>query len=334
MKPNTQNSMIFALVCLSVACSSGGSAKRDDGAGGDGGEQASAGSTGQEGGNGGSSNGGQPADASVANGGASGGTGGTSSTGGSAPRDASPPDASNDPRDKRWVFLLIGQSNMGGQALCEAQDIVVPARVFKLTLNKTWVPAHEPTNLLPFLDANGAPCNIGAPFMGPGRAFGVELVQMVKDPQVEIYIINAAVRGSAIETWDPKGGHENFTKMVSYLGEGMKKGMLKGVIWHQGESNRGTSRTDYVNKLGPLIADLRQRAQRSDLPFVAGEIGATGQANNVNLALRDLAVKDMHFAVASSMGLKLQEDQVHYDSASQRQYGKRYAEAWFKLSGL
>lgn len=330
MKPNIQNSTIFALVCLSIACSGGGSATRDDGSGGSGGDQASAGNPGQAGGNGGSSTGGHEADASMANG----GTVGTGGTGGSAPRDASSPDAPNDPRDKRWVFLLIGQSNMGGQAVCEGPDLVSPARVLKLTLNKTWVPAHEPTNLLPFLDPNGAPCNIGAPFMGPGRAFGAELVKMVKDPQVEIYIINAAVRGSAIESWDPKSGHENFTKMISYLSEGMKKGILKGVIWHQGESNLRTPRTEYVNKLGDLIADLRQRAQRSDLPFVAGEIGAAGQANNVNLALRDLVAKDIHFAVASSMGLKLQEDQVHYDSASQRQYGKRYADAWFKLSGL
>lgn len=330
MPSTARTGLLLAIFAALVGCAATNTTGPEQAIGGTGGEEAG-GTAGMEVGGahaGGSTggNGGNRPDASVGGNAVDAGIG-------PAPRDASGTDVGNDPRSKRWVFLLIGQSNMAGQASCEASDAQAPARVFKLTTNKTWVPGTESFNIAPFVPADGAACSVCQPFMGPGRAFGAALVSMVADAQVEVYVINVAVRGSAIESWDPKGANNNFTNMLPYLAEGMKRGVLMGVLWHQGESNGATPRAEYVNKLEALVQSLRTRAQRSDLPFVAGEIGATGAANNINLALRDLAAKDKHFVVASSAGLKLQNDNVHYDTATQREYGKRYAKAWFTLSG-
>ncbi|MDX2023078.1 MAG: sialate O-acetylesterase [Deltaproteobacteria bacterium] len=291
----------------------GGAAGGSGGIAGSGGAGGTAGSAGGIAGSNGGAGG-------AATGGAGGvAMGGSSGTGGAA----------TDPKAKNWVFLMLGQSNMSGMADCQAEDIVAPPRVFKIARNKSWVPGHEPFNVSEYSSQTGAACKVGDRSMGPSRAFAVNLLMQVTDPEVNIYVANIAVSGSSIEQWDPQTG-KNWTPMLPYLDEALKKGVLRGFIWHQGEANGGTDPAVYAAKLGAIVTAIRTRAGNATVPVVAGEVGTTSDTGRVNMALAMMAAADKNFGVATSENLSL-IDNVHYDNKSQREYGKRYAAAWWNI---
>ena len=242
--------------------------------------------------------------------------------------------ATVDSKSKKWVFIMLGQSNMAGQAMCEAEDVIAAPRVFKMARNKTWAPGHELFNINPWRSDTGEPCKVGDIDMGPSRAFGVNVIAGTNDAEVDVRIINLAYSGSNIESWNPEGnpgGDEHYAGILPYLDEAMKIGVFRGFIWHQGEANSGTPPANYAAKLAAIIAAIRSHVGVPNLPVVAGEVGTTSDdSNTVNQGLALLAQSDTHFAVATSENLTLQ-DNVHYDSASQREYGKRYAVAWRSL---
>ena len=53
----------------------------------------------------------------------------------------------------------------------------------------------------------------------------------------------------------------------------------------------------------------------------------------VDQAHQDLAKKVPHTACVSAEGLKHKGDKIHFDSPSFRELGKRYAEAFLKMTG-
>ncbi|GEM_PF-1167742 len=224
-----------------------------------------------------------------------------------------------EPGSKNWVYIMLGQSNMQGASPLEAEDNVAPARVFKLKQDKTWVPASEDV------------CLWGGG-LSPSRTFGMKILEKVTDPEVNIYLINAAVGGTPIETWNPTNG-EHYLAMLPYLEAGMQMGTVRGFIWHQGESNTDTSTADYAQKLTELVLAIRTKVGDPTLPVVAGEIGENGEDNAVNAALAQIAVSDARFKVSSSQGLTLIQGDPHYVSASERLMGEKMATAWWSILG-
>ena len=68
---------------------------------------------------------------------------------------------------------------------------------------------------------------------------------------------------------------------IARLRTAMKSGVIKGIIWHQGEANSTPERSpDYLKKLESLIKRLREIAGDENLPFVAGELGAIATGMN------------------------------------------------------
>ncbi len=55
----------------------------------------------------------------------------------------------------------------------------------------------------------------------------------------------------------------------------METGTIKGVLWHQGESDcfKGDRPDTYEGKLHQLIADVREDLKMPDLPFIVGDLG-------------------------------------------------------------
>ncbi len=231
------------------------------------------------------------------------------------------------PSSKNWVYIMLGQSNMAGTSPLESQDLNPPPRVFKLLPDKTWAGADEPVCVY---DAE----------LSPSRAFGIKILEKVTDPEVNIYLINAAVGGTTIESWNPQNG-PNYLAMLPYLEEGIRKGSVRGFIWHQGEYNMNTPSADYVRMLAEIIAAIRTKVGDPTLPAVAGEIdqdfdfdGTPLPVGNVNRALATLATQDPLFRVSSRQGLKLNPDNpLHYDSASERLMGEKMATAWWSILG-
>jgi hypothetical protein len=119
----------------------------------------------------------------------------------------------------------------------------------------------------------------------------------------------------------------------------MESGVLKGILWHQGESNTDVGawkKADYEDRMTKLIAAFRADLKAADVPFVAGELGAWHLKKTSGQELREvvksLEGKVPHFGFVSSEDLvNKKDDAPHFDTPSLRKFGQRYAEVYFKL---
>lgn len=231
-------------------------------------------------------------------------------------------------KDKFDLYLLIGQSNMAGRGVVEDQDKVVHPRVMKFTADNTWAPALDPLHF----DKPIAGVGLGSSF---GRAMADA------DPTITVGLIPCAVGGTPLIRWQKNG--DLYKQAVARAKAALKDGTLKGILWHQGESDSGNEETakSYGERLAQMVVDLRTELGADDAPFVAGQLGEFLAKQNkdgvpsfwpvVNEQINSLPTRLKHSAVASSAGLKHKGDVVHFDAASLREFGKRYAAAMKEL---
>ena len=235
------------------------------------------------------------------------------------------------PKENFHLFLLVGQSNMAGRGVVEAEDKTPHPRVLMLNQAGTWVPAADPMHF-----------DKPAAGVGPGKAFGQDIADA--QPGIVVGLIPCAVGGSPIDTWKP-GVYYPATKShpwddaMKRAAIALKAGTLKGILWHQGESDSlpGLAHA-YEPKLHDLITRLRAELKAPEVPFIAGQMGKfpdapwTPEKVTVDKAHQDLPNRVPHSAFATSEGLKHKGDKVHFDTASARELGKRYAAAYLKLT--
>jgi hypothetical protein len=108
----------------------------------------------------------------------------------------------------------------------------------------------------------------------------------------------------------------------------MKSGVIKGMLWHQGESDSNPeAANEYIPKLHVLIQKIRSICNNPQLPIVAGELGRYKQQyQHTNIQLKRLPSIVPFTAVASSEGLTDKGDTTHFDSPSAEKLGERFAE--------
>ena len=133
-----------------------------------------------------------------------------------------------------------------------------------------------------------------------------------------------------------KGGTriEEWGKGTKFYAEAVRRtkaaiaggGTLKGILWHQGESNEKNP-DDYLDMLKALVEDLRKDLDSPDLPFVAGQVN---NLKPINDQIAKLPETVPHTAFVSSEGLKAM-DRWHFDAPSMKLLGERYADEMLKL---
>lgn len=226
------------------------------------------------------------------------------------------------------LYLLIGQSNMAGRGKLDEDSRKVHPRVVMLTKDLRWVPATEPLHF----------DKPGIAGVGPGLTFGQHMAEA--NPQVRIGLVPSAVGGTSIKAWVP-AVEDAVTKthpyddMLERIRAATRAGVLKGVLWHQGESDRGDAR-HYGQRLRDLIERLRRDLGAPDVPFLAGELTAfepsrAKATSSLNDAIRGLTGTVKHYDCVSAEGLQHGGDLTHYDAESARTLGRRFAE---KMIGL
>ncbi len=236
------------------------------------------------------------------------------------------------------LYLLIGQSNMAGRGKVEAQDSIMHPQVFTLSEQNTWVPAQDPIHF----DKKVAG-------VGLGRTFGIEMAKA--KPNAKIGLIPCAVGGSSIDVWVPGGFHKQtkshpWDDMEKRLKLALKSGQLKGILWHQGESDSNPYNCySYQAKLEDLVKRVRALANDENIPFVAGEFGPfklekskaqypdikPSPAEVVMNATQNVVKNDKNAAFVKAKGFVHKGDNTHFNNASYREFGKRYAKAMLKL---
>lgn len=259
-------------------------------------------------------------------------------------------------KEKVHIYLLIGQSNMQGAGSPYDSTLDTPvARVVKFGSRNSMEPVfvkggHNLTSLA--TDNNGT---------GMGVEFGKTLLASETDPEVVIALVNHALGSSAIQWWAP-GVVDNkqinpvtglnyhlYDEAVGRVAAASGYGVLKGVLWHQGEYNSGTN-TDpdsdpggYAARIQALVTNLRNSFANPGLPFVCGKFvpatwtyadGAAGAftglpyRSTVEAAMMDLPNFRTNTFCVDNNGLRGRSDQlIHFDAYSQRLLGQRYAAA-------
>lgn len=230
------------------------------------------------------------------------------------------------PKPKKvWVFLMAGQSNMAGRGIVEAQDTVADSRIFSINAQGEVVPAKEP---LHFYEPNlvGLDC---------GLSFGKALLPSIP-PKVSILILPTAVGGSSISQWLGDSTHRKVKLWSNFLEKvaiGKKYGQIKGILWHQGESDANDKNIPlYAERLKVLLQKFRTAVGNPQLPVILGELGSFSQNSQqwkeINAQIWAYVIDDLYAALVTTQDLQHKGDKIHFDSAGQRMMGKRFAEAY------
>jgi len=235
-------------------------------------------------------------------------------------------------RENFHIFLLMGQSNMSGCGDLEPGDEKSVPGVVKIpTIAKgghTWEAAAHPLhNRLP------------SDRFGLGLPFAIQYQK--SHPGVTVGLIPLAWGGASIN--DLNKGTPTYADAVAKAKWAAKAGVIKGMLWHQGESDTQTdSAADtYEKNLDTLVRDLRADLDLPNLPFVCGELAdfyGTGPDHKapdrvariakVQKILENLPQRVPLTACVSTKNLRsADEHMVHFDRASYIELGKRYAEA-------
>ena len=108
---------------------------------------------------------------------------------------------------------------------------------------------------------------------------------------------------------------------------------IRGFIWHQGESDSGSSgrRDRYEQNFSNLMAGVRAHVGEPDLPFVIGELAQsrTSSSNPEFIALQAQIASNLEIGFVSSVGLTTPlstgdgTDGTHFDAAGQIGLGLR-----------
>ena len=233
-------------------------------------------------------------------------------------------------KDKFHLFLLVGQSNMAGRGKVEEQDKKSHPRVLALNKAGEWVPAVDPIHF-----------DKSAAGVGLGKSFGIQIAEA--NPEITVGLIPCAVGGSPIDSWQPGEFYKPtnshpWDDAIKRAKLALEKGTLKGILWHQGESDANAKLAPaYGAKLLNLVKRFRDDLGAKDVPFLVGQIGQFTDVpwdehqRQVDQAQQDLPKHAAHTAYVSADGFKHKGDKVHFDSASLREFGQRYAEAFEKL---
>lgn len=223
------------------------------------------------------------------------------------------------------LYLFIGQSNMAGRGVVDAESKQQNLQILMLDSNNRWVLATDPVHF-------DKPALIG---VGPAISFAKEMLGDNK--RIKIGLIPCAVGGSPISVWEPGAFYapnfHPYDDAMKRVKLAMQQGVLKGILWHQGESDNDSMHASvYLDKLKTLINRLRIELHQPTLPFIAGEIGYFIKDDFINKVINQLPQQVHNTAVVSAKGLTDKGDHLHFDTPSARGLGRRYADAMKKLN--
>lgn len=234
------------------------------------------------------------------------------------------------------IFLLMGQSNMKGRGRMPAEPLNDPRIIMMHKRTDGFLHARHPLHLVGSpQDFKGAD-NAG---VGPGLAFAKSISVAQKDARV--LLIPCAVGGTSLGKWQP--GQRLYEETVRRAKLALRMGpkgktRIAGALWLQGESDSGTAEriAKYAASLDRMITSLRTDLGNPNLPFIActiGELKADLEGRRkINHILLDLPNRVAHTGCVDSRTFaKSIGDNVHFDTPTQQEHGRRYAAQYLAL---
>jgi alpha-L-fucosidase 2 len=258
------------------------------------------------------------------------------------------------------IYLCFGQSNMEGDP-----DKGIPAKYKEYKNDRfqvmaaakmprtgrtvgNWYPAVPPL----VRDWTG---------LSPADFFGRTLVEEISDPNIKIGVIVVAIGGCAINLFDKDNkeamaylnkqekymkdiaaeyGNNPYQRLVDMAKLAQKDGVIKGVLFHQGESGKAKG-PNYANGsdnanwgmavkgvYDNVLADLKLKP--NSIPLLAGQVvGNAAYAGYIN-KLPELMPGVAH--IISTEGLTQGKDQWHFSYDGYEELGRRYGKKMLELN--
>mgnify|MGYP000025289992 FL=1 len=230
-------------------------------------------------------------------------------------------------KENLWVFILAGQSNMAGRGLVEPQDTVPNNRVYTLNKQGNIILAKEPLHFY-------EPTMAG---LDSGLSFGKALIKHIPD-SISVLLIPTAVGGSSISQWLNDSIHREvklFSNFKQKAELGMQYGTVKGILWHQGESDAKTKEAPlYQIKLSELFYQFRKIIGNQETTVVIGQLGSYSTNplwSKINDHIKYYVSTDPYSGMINTQDLKDKGDKVHFNSEAQRLMGERFANEFIKI---
>lgn len=248
------------------------------------------------------------------------------------------------------IFLLAGQSNMDGRGAVadlkgdlEAYAKPNPDVLIHFSAGGLRRPLTVSQGFQPLQPGfSGTPGNKSADTLptktfGPEVSFGPSIAAAL--PGKRVLLIKFAEGGTSLaRDWNPqdKGKlYENFIKFVRGTLETVKNNgdtaEIRGMVWHQGESDAGMPTGKYQAALTEFIARVRADLGVKDLPFVIGQVYDNGKRTNIIDDQKATAQAVANTAFVDATGLTTFDKGTHFGAQSQIEFGQRYARA---MAGL
>lgn len=239
------------------------------------------------------------------------------------------------------IYLLIGQSNMEGAPRAEAADLVEDPRIKVLAYQNNvrlgrkyneWAVAKPPLHS----HYQG---------VGPGDYFAKTLIKKMP-ANVTIGLVPLGINGVDIDfflkgvvstrraefkippdnAWD--GAYD---WVISRAKEAQKYGVIKGILFHQGESDSG--KRNWQAKVKKMVEALRADLNIPDAPIIIGEMMHGGGAESHNLIVANTVKSTPNAWLVTTEGLAGQ-DRWHFNLEAQRELGRRYALKMMEALGI
>jgi hypothetical protein len=224
------------------------------------------------------------------------------------------------------IYLLIGQSNMAGRAEIMGSDADTLENVFLYTGNpeKQWEKAANPLN-----KCSSIRKDLSMQKLGPGYHFAKNMLEFDKENSIGL-VVNAK-GGTSISEWKP--GSHFYNEAVKRTKDALESGNLKGILWHQGESDVSALDT-YTSQIVNLMEAFREDFNSPDLPVVVGQLSEDKpQRIQFNKMILQLPFYIENVGVVTSENT-ITFDSTHFNRQSQRLLGERYAREMQKLLNL
>ena len=231
-------------------------------------------------------------------------------------------------KENTWVFIMAGQSNMAGRGTVEPRDTIPDERILSINQDGKLIVAKEPLHWYE-PERTGLDC---------GFSFAKTLIKKIPR-NVSILIIPTAVGGSSVSQWLHDSLYRNVRLLSNFLSKveiARKMGTIKGILWHQGESDATEKDIPYYKeRIGQLFSKFRSATGNNELPIILGELGSfsdnPANFSLINKAIHEYAAEDKNCSVITTSDLKDKGDHLHFDSKGQRIMGKRFAKAYLKM---
>lgn len=247
------------------------------------------------------------------------------------------------------IYLCFGQSNMEGNAKIEGKDRVgvdsrfmMMAAVDMSSSGRTkgnWYTAYPPL----CRDYTG---------LTPADYFGRTMVENLPE-NIKVGVINVAVGGCAIELFDEdkcasqiknadqwfknycaEYGNNPYKVLVTMAKKAQQKGVIKGILLHQGCSNN--TQKDWPLKVKRVYTRLLNDLglNEEETPLLIGELLSQNQGGvcwGHNSVIAKTASVIPNSYVISSKDCPGADDGLHFTAEGYRMIGKRYAEKMLEL---